>query len=165
MRTFKEILSDTEGHIGSLENHIRFIESQNQQLRQRLHLSKRDNRNNRDKLRRQVEQATTHGFTDEQLWGFDYALAKVILSGLLRFREINTNSHPGGMTQEEWREILDKIIWSFNEKANDEPNYPQDVFKVLSKEETYDSDGVRQYYERIQDGFTLFGQWYQHLWD
>ena len=180
-----EILENTEACDDwgpNRDTEILFLRQENRELRiklseetqkknhifKRLHLAKRDNRHNRNKLRRQLEQATKHSFTDEQLWSFDYHLAKVILPALVRFKQINMHSFPGTVTEEEWSEILDKMIWSFNELANDEPNYPfpydDDVSKNWGTTQE-ERKTMEEYFRRKKEGFELFGRYFTSLWD
>jgi len=106
-----------------------------------------------EELKKIKEQMNKPLFTTEELWDFEYHLAKIILPGLISFKD-KSLGHPGNITQEEWEEILDKMIWSFNEKANGEPSRPKDIREAI--------DGF--YYKKLQEGFELFGLWYQNLW-
>ena len=54
--------------------------------------------------------------------------------------------------EEAWQEILDKMIWSFNEAINQ-----------YSGE--FESEQSLTYWAKVQNGFTLFGQYYINLWD
>jgi len=82
----------------------------------------------------------------------------------------------------QWEEVLDKMIWSFEQINNDweeqfesgnidfsfekvpGTNYsemkdgPNNTYK-------YDVEGATKYQERIQEGLELFGKYYQNLWD
>ena len=93
---------------------------------------------------------------------------------------------------ERWNEVLDKMIWSFQQIVCDdwEEKYrhgkaeydtkPSDpILNPLTGklEETYqlvdknpdshwtDYEGMRVHEERIQEGLELFGKYYKHLWD
>jgi len=56
---------------------------------------------------------------------------------------------------EAWNEIMDKIIWSFQQLAFDNEN---NLLKL-------ESDARLLYEERIQEGLDLFGKYYRALWD
>jgi hypothetical protein len=75
----------------------------------------------------------------------DYYLAKKILPALIFFKE-RVNSHPGEMTFEEWKIILDKMIFSFTSKINGDS--------------TFDIEKNKE----INEGFEMFGKYYSHLW-
>lgn len=82
----------------------------------------------------------------------------------------------------QWEEILDKMIWSF-EQINTEweeqfESGVSDTYfeKVPGTEHSilkhgpnhtyrYDTEGAIKYQERIQEGLELFGKYYQNLWD
>lgn len=93
----------------------------------------------------------------------------------------------------QWEEVLDKIIWSFQQIAMDdyeklyhhgEPDYdwvktdeqytnplngqPEDTFTMVDKnpgEHWYNAAGHMEHEKRIQEGLELFGKYYRHLWD
>jgi len=83
----------------------------------------------------------------------------------------------------EWDEIMDKMIWSFEQIQLDwEDQYwitkPEIDFADHPEDEgkdTYplrwkvkgecDWDGRSKHADRIQEGFDLFGQFFQNLWD
>lgn len=92
-----------------------------------------------------------------------------------------------------WDEILDKMIWSFEQVLKDEydqlyhhgnpeydwiesdKTYPNPIsgkveptYQMVDKnpnEHWYDHEGHRLHEERIREGFALFGKYYQNLWD
>lgn len=86
--------------------------------------------------------------------------------------------------EKEWDEILDRMIWAFEQiilEDTDEQfwivkpvldlnDYPEDDGKNFSPvrwkvEGVYDHDGAKIYYEKMQDGFELFGKYFRNLWD
>lgn len=92
-----------------------------------------------------------------------------------------------------WTEILDKMIWSFQQLVLDdygqiyhhgEAKYAWEktdeqflnpttnkmentyIMKDLNpNEHWYDAEGHKLHEERIQEGLELFGKYYKHLWD
>lgn len=101
--------------------------------------------------------------------------------------DVNYNNGNSCVDEECWDLILDELIWTFkqlqdedsdnqfyfgevdfqfkplNEKDNNGKTLyalergPNDTFQV-------DEEGLRQHYDRIQNGLRLFGKYYQHLW-
>ena len=82
---------------------------------------------------------------------------------------------------ERWEWIIDQMIWSFNELTTDwenqfhsgviDFNWEKDEATGYTRLEhgpnhtsVFDSDGYKRHYERIRNGTTLFGKYYQHLW-
>ena len=53
-----------------------------------------------------------------------------------------------------WDWVLDEIIWSFEQKISDEYFYKMD-----------DEAEYKKYDKRLNNGFKLFGKYYQNLWD
>ena len=101
-------------------------------------------------------------------WSLDHTLALVILHALKKFKEDNTGfpcgirPDPNGETEtgkpcgncgceKEWDIILDKMIWSFEQIANDEAEY-------------HNPDEYKRYIQRVQEGTELFGKYFQTLW-
>jgi hypothetical protein len=92
-----------------------------------------------------------------------------------------------------WDEVLDKMIWSFEQILKD--NYDElyhhgkteydwiksdkqfanpltgkmeDTFQMVDKDPEahwYDAEGHKLHEARIQEGLELFGKYYQNLWD
>ena len=80
--------------------------------------------------------------TNSELMDLDYAIAKYILPRLIAFKK-KTNSYPSGKTFEEYLEVLDKIIWSFNYVVKD----------VKGQED-----------DRYREGMNLFAEYFRTLW-
>jgi hypothetical protein len=152
-------------------------------------------------------------------YSFDHTLALIILPALLQLRETQhgipsefamvggedydsqdsfdfykeTNKECFDQAVERWNEVLDKMIWSFQQLVYD--NYEEKYhhgkteYDWIKDDETFidpftgkseemftmvdkhpdkhwtDYDGMRLHEERIQEGLELFGKYYQHLWD
>lgn len=77
----------------------------------------------------------------EDIFSLDHTLALVILPALKVYKEASAGC-PACVLPKKWDEILDKIIKSFEMKIND--GYQDE--------------------DEMQEGFELFGKWYQHLW-
>ena len=78
-----------------------------------------------------------------------------------------------------WDEILDKIIWSFEHMDDDiDPIYPENydhrqiVVDISEKGTTFrpvddrkiDWSPIEAHQRRLQEGFDLFGKYYEDLW-
>lgn len=104
------------------------------------------------------------------------------------------DTHPEAFEKgiEHWEEVLDKMIWSFQQIVED--NYSnqyhhgelkwdweetdEDMFNPITNttekayrmvdlnpgEHWYDSEGHKLHEERIQEGLELFGKYYNSLW-
>lgn len=91
-------------------------------------------------------QRLERGFDDSETWSLDSTIAKFILPRLIRFKEINAG-YPGTVSEQEWDDILDRMILAFSLLASD-------AAFVTAKEDQ----------EKIDEGLALFAKWYQHLW-
>ena len=81
----------------------------------------------------------------------------------------------------QWIWVLDQMIWSFEQEIDEENDYknyydpyePGEIVEgdfLFSKEERlktgkFNAEKCKAYNERKQLGFTLFGKYYQNLWD
>jgi hypothetical protein len=77
-----------------------------------------------------------------------------------------------------WEYVLDEMIWAFEQKAGDDDesaffdhsecgdakDFAKNPNKHLSKSKV-NWEGLKQHQERKQNGFRLFGKYYQNLWD
>jgi len=77
-----------------------------------------------------------------------------------------------------WDWVLAEMIWAFEQKVKDDDeskffdhsecgditDFLKDTNEYLSRSRV-DWDGLKQHQERKQNGFRLFGKYYQALWD
>ena len=133
--------------------------------------------------------ATKHGVPSEfgDVGGEDF----VSQESFEFYQETYQESWDAGL--ERWDEVLDKMIWSFEQLLKGEysdqyhhgeaeidwvktdKQYPnpisgkmEDTFQMVDKNPTehwYDSVGHMKHEERIQEGLELFGKYYRNLWD
>jgi hypothetical protein len=97
--------------------------------------------------RRWVQRAR-RGWAIEDTFSFDEYLARVIVEGLTELRNRDL-AHPGGLTMEEWRAVLDEIIIGFKTFLDEEKRFSNDP-------------AVR---EKMDRGWELFREWFPALWD
>ena len=107
------------------------------------------------------------------------------------YKETHNDSFDEGCKR--WDEVLDKMIWSFQQLIDDDyeakyrhgdskfdwvktdKQYPnpvtgklEDTFQMVDKfpeQHWTDYEGMRKHEERIQEGLELFGKYYRNLWD
>ena len=85
--------------------------------------------------------------------------------------------HPD-FTPEEWENVLDELIWTFEylvdeERFNPFPHYLGDTEWLLNKGKTPEQKQSfdewmkkhNELHERKQKGLELFAKYYCHLWD
>lgn len=110
----------------------------------------------------------TQTFSDKEVWDLYTGIARYTLPRLKRFREI-ASGYPACLdSMEEWYEILDKIIFSFENTLLEEDHWEKfseiygKNFIDLSKS---DKEKINQFAKRRQEGFELFGKYFEGLWD
>lgn len=86
----------------------------------------------------------------------DYYLAKKILPVLKEYRRQNDYSYPSELTQKEWKQILDDMIWAFQYKVDGEE--PVNVNGKLDVKASIELE------KRAQRGYELFGKYFRNLW-
>ena len=90
-------------------------------------------------------------------WNMDYTLSLLIVPMLNQLKE-DGHGYPATLNSfEEWHEILDKMIWSFEQTKGE---YESSYGLALNNNEEY-----KVYMNRVQEGFDLFGKYYMSLWD
>lgn len=92
-----------------------------------------------------------NGFDASDLYSMDYTIAKTLLPKMIeKFRD-TTHSYPSNISHEEWKEILTKLIWFFNEILN---NYSTD-----------NSENDSEYNKHLNECTELFIKYFTSLWD
>jgi len=94
-------------------------------------------------------QRMTRGWSDKDIWNFDWYLAGIIKGGLKRLKETQFGC-PNNLTEKQWDRILDSIIWTFDTIGKTENSG-----KVLTKRES----------KKMEKGLRLFIENYFSLWD
>lgn len=153
-------------------------------------------------------------------WSLDHSLALIILPALLQLKATG-HGIPGNLAEvggedyneqlsfdfyretsnelfetvavKRWEEMLDKMIWSFQQLVLDNwddkyrhgadveydyikaspwvnpiTNQTEDTYKIEIKnpdDHWTDYEGMRVHKERMQEGFELFGKYFLNLWD
>jgi hypothetical protein len=90
-------------------------------------------------------------------WSMDHTLSHIILPMLIQLKATQ-HGHPANLTEKGWNDILDEMIWAFEQKCRDDWMRDYDYNK-------WDSDGATAHQKRMTNGFKLFGKYYENLWD
>jgi len=153
-------------------------------------------------------------------WSFDHTLAHIIYPALLQLKATkhgipsglvedvggedwsqqdsfdfykDTHDEAWNKASERWDEVLDKMIWSFQQLTLDDYNskyhhgdsdydfvkspklFPNPItgkmeatWQMVDRnpdDHFFDADGLFLHEERIQEGLELFGKYYRSLWD
>ena len=104
-------------------------------------------------------------------WSMDHTLAMIIHPMLVQLKE-TTHGYPSELTEERWNEILDEMIWAFDQKNKD--NWEEQFYGPYIENsdeplgghfEWTDYDGMKTHQDRMTNGFRLFGENFESLWD
>jgi hypothetical protein len=103
------------------------------------------------------------GFDIRDTWDLDYSISKFILPRLKYFHS-HLNGYPDCLqSEDEWYNIVDKMIKSF------ETILHNDGFYNIDKTSIIDFDKVRNMYEEkqreVDEGLALFAKYFQNLWN
>lgn len=119
----------------------------------------------------QVERIKDIEIHNYDTWSMDNTLALIIHPMLVQLKA-TTHGYPSGLTEQEWDEILDEMIWAFKQKCRDEwlDDYilPEEHRVQLGSPERLDmniEERIQAHQERMNNGFCLFGKYYENLWD
>ena len=116
------------------------------------------------------------GWADKDTWDFDNYISTVIQNALLHFKK-NKNGYPHNLTEEEWNEILNKIIYSFHTATlisngayfylNTQENKLEDYIKAKEQMKGLDYLVVMSWDDckRYEEGLRLFTKHLHSLWD
>lgn len=102
-------------------------------------------------------QRLQRGFDDTETWNLNSVIARFVLPRLKRFKEVNSG-YPMNMTYEEWNEIIDKMIWSFEHYDYDSETFDGVDYWHLTEAQKEDIQ------KRHQEGLNLFGEYMGGLW-
>jgi hypothetical protein len=103
-------------------------------------------------------------------WSMDSTLSLLIHPMLVQLKATQ-HGHPANMTEQEWDEILDEMIWAFEQKCRDDwesdyYEYEDDNTERFGLKLVWeDRAGAKAHQERMSNGFMLFGKYYENLWD
>ena len=124
---------------------------------------------------RKIGQRFKYGFPAWHAYDFISWHASVVVPRLklLRSREFGW---PGCLeNREQWNDILDKMIWSFENINTHVPiETSEDYYVTTEKNETgtvfrshgsIDTSASDSHHKRVQEGLDLFGEYYLCLWD
>lgn len=88
---------------------------------------------------------------------------------VLRYKEVGETDDK---FFERWDWVIDEMIWAFEQKITDawEADYygpwiPAEDGKPIGSFEWVDDEGRDKHQERMNNGFRLFGKYYEALWD
>ena len=116
-----------------------------------------------------------NGFAENDVWGFDQYLAKVIFGGMKQLQK-NMQGAPTGLSEKQWNKILNEIQLGFNEYLN-QYNYIQEIVdKIWPDEITEDKKKIAKYRQEmyklhkqinknLSRSFYLLETYFQNLWD
>ncbi len=93
---------------------------------------------------RRYHQRVVRGWDDSDTWNLDKTVSEFVLPRLKRFKELNDGT-PGTLQEEEWLEIIDKMILAF---------------ELHSKKDI----GTSEHQNEIKEGLSLFAEYYECLW-
>ena len=81
------------------------------------------------------------------------------------FKKVN-KGYPGNLTWESWNEILDKMLWSFEQiiLSSNGTDVESDLFKEYKYNDKILIELVDKNNEKIDEGLKLFGEYYRSLW-
>lgn len=113
---------------------------------------------------------TTGRFDVSEICDLDISIARFILPRLQEFRKTTERTPSCSMTMEQWTEILDKMIFSFDRIAHgteqETPEYAAYKAAIWNNEKDL-ADAQRRAHDSLRpvmEGLDLFHKYYRNLW-
>ena len=104
-----------------------------------------------------VWQRITRGYSDKDLWSFDDTIAKFMLPRLKEFKK-HIYGYPSCLKSiDKWKEILDKIIFSFE--------HAQRMYLPLESDTREFKEKYDDFNARYDEGMRLFAKYFSSLWN
>ena len=106
----------------------------------------------------------------EELYDLDVTIAQFILPRLMVFKKHCERTPRVNMTQEEWNEILDKMIYAFERIAcqteEDTPEYKAYIKAIWNNEEDLADlkRAAKASLKPISEGLSLYHKYFRSLW-
>lgn len=99
-------------------------------------------------------------------YSLDSTLSMVISKSLRRFKEDVESfpGHPVDVTYDEWIDIIDTMIWAFEEVNKDYESPLFEEYEDSDEDLKEYSKKLQEHEKNIQDGIELFAKYYRNLW-
>jgi len=97
-------------------------------------------------------------------WSMDHTLAMIIHPMLVQLKATQ-HGHPADLTEQEWDDILDEMIWAFGHKSKEIDAGDMCRDKCSNFADPVCMACINETQERLTNAFTLFGKYYENLWD
>jgi hypothetical protein len=128
-------------------------------------------------------QKLRYGVSDSECWNLSNTITSFVLPRLKHFKKTQRYAHPADLTPEQWEEIIDELIWTFEfmdnegEVLNPFPdvwkNEEEELWEYCQREKTpEEKEAINKWYakqlelnERKRRGLELFAKYYDALWD
>jgi transcription antitermination factor NusG len=81
-------------------------------------------------------------------YSLNHTLSLIIVPALTKFLE-NGLGTPVSIKEEEWKDIIRQMIWSFDQ---------------IKQDKEINLNYEREYCDKVRKGLDLFAEWYQNLW-
>jgi hypothetical protein len=128
-------------------------------------------------------QKLRYGVSESECWNLSTTITSFVLPRLKHFKKMQRYAYPPDITPEQWEEIIDELIWTFEfmdnegEVLNPFPdvwkNKEEELWEYCQREKTpEEKEAINKWYakqlelnERKRRGLELFAKYYDALWD
>ena len=120
-------------------------------------------------------QRARYGYSYQDCWGIDWHLANIIPK-MIRDMKKNIHGHPGGITMDEWHDILDKIARAFELEYEildsvlydcPDKKHEDTMRAIIEGSDSFNGCRIMTQEEKDlrDEGWHLFKQYFYNLWD
>ena len=141
-----------------------------------------------EKAEKHVRHYLKHGWWDGDTWSAEASIARYALPLIKALRQRKLG-YPSKLSPKKWKQVLDRIIWSLEQIANDRSTAETRVFDNFNKKHskhdlvkkdksiqlsiTWDSLANErkwlrmwaEYDKKVQSGIDLMAKYFTSLWD
>ena len=97
-------------------------------------------------------------------YNMDQTLAMIIHPMLVQLKTTK-HGYPSELSEERWDQILDEMIWAFGQKVKHIDPFDACHDKCANYGDPVCKACLDETQERMSNGFKLFGEYYENLWD
>ena len=126
---------------------IRRLSKENEELKKHVEKLQQYEIDREDAINQKIVKIMEDDSYNEELYNLDITIAKFVLPRLQEFKN-NLFGTPYPLTKEEYNDILDKMIWSFD---------------IISRGDHIIMDDDEND-KRVQEGLDLFAKYFRNLW-
>ena len=103
-----------------------------------------------------------HDFSKKEVYSAGLTASEYLYALIRKFRYADKYGYPYDLTSRKWDEVLDAMLWSFDQIRRDYSGSP-DPLVFETKEEYHQA--MAEYNSKLEQGLGYFAKYIHDLWD